>query len=299
MTDSLPQSPLTPPNYLTNSGNPHKSGILIDEPPVCLRCSELPESAPKLEQHVRVTKTPSKAIKVPKRLATQTGMISLSHPLDVTTDKGSNGRQSSHLTPTWMTLLPSSRKPFAGAPRQTMANRRSTFPGYETTQPSTPSPSPPLSSIKHSRIDHPPTTKNVSEADSVRGRRDTGGPRGVPGPIAHHPLGRAGGLRGESPSYHLPPSNSVSTAADQEVIQGTAFDGSNRQSFSQQLFNRSNSLQRRRFSLRKTHTAGTIAPAGSCGPEKSHSPMPSQDISPARAPLLRELSSFFATRAGK
>jgi hypothetical protein len=299
MTDSLAQSPLTPPSYLTDSGNPHKYGILVDEPPVCSRCSEQPESAPKLQQHVRVTKTSSMVIKVPKRLANQAGMISLSHPLDVITDKESNGGQSSHLTPTWMTLLPSSRKPFAGAPRQTMANRRSTFPEYEPVQSSTPSPSPHLPLIKDSRIDPPLASKNVSKADSVPGRRDTRGPRGVPRPVDHHPLGPDRGIRRESPPDHLPPSNSVSTTADQEINQGTAFDRNNRHSFPQQLFNRSNSLQRRRFSLRKTPTAGTIVPAGSCGPEKSHSPMPSQDISPTRAPLLRELSSFFATRAGK
>lgn len=325
MTDSLPQSPLMPPSYLTSNGNPHKHGILVDEPPVCLRCSEQPESAPKLEQHVRVTKTPSMVIKVPKRLVNQTGLISLSNPLEASTDKGSNGERLPQLTPTWMSLLPSSRKPFVGSACQYMLNRCSTSPGYETTQFSTPfttrpgrltqsdskeipsqepSPTTPVPPshrppIKDPRIDPLLATKDVSQADSEPGRRDARYPRGAPGPVEHHPLGPDRGIRGQSPPHHLPDSNSVSTTADQEILQVAPFDRSNRHSFSQQLFNRSNSFQRRRFSIRKIPTASTIVPAGSCGIEKSHSPTPSQDISPARAPLLRELSSFFATRAGK
>lgn len=297
--------------------------MVVDDPPVCSRCSEDPDSAPRLEQHVRVSKTPGTGIRVPKRLVNQAGMISLSDPLNVISSTVSNSKQLSHLTPVWMSLLPSSRKSFGNNPRQSMTNRRSTFPEYGRTQlskpPSTPSEEVVHTSFQESHVQkssptgpitspvHAPIIQSLADPqlkdNDVRKSSPLPGPwepRGSPrllGSIDHLPLVPDQRLRGQSSHQHVPASNHVgrSTAQNNQDI----VDRNDRQSFSQQLFSRSNSLQRHRFSLRKTPTSSTIISAGSCSPEKSHSPVPSQDISPARAPLLKELSSFLATRAGK
>ncbi|KEF58731.1 uncharacterized protein A1O9_06657 [Exophiala aquamarina CBS 119918] len=319
-------SPLTPPSYLTDRGSPHKNGIFVDEPPVCLRCSEQPESARNLEQHVRVTGIPSSEIIVPQRLANQTEMISLSDPLDLTTDQASHGEQSQHLTPTWMTLLPSSRKSFEAGPYQNMASRRSIRPGSKpnlsTTLPKrlihpapggiltqeTSRPSQERGPSLPRTADPPLAPQNVSKANPALGRRDTRNHPGPLGTVERHRMGPDRQLRGWSAPRHLPTSNPINDfpLPGEQKIPHESPSGqtqSSRNSFSPQLFQRRNSLPRRRSSLWKICSASTntTAPAaiGTCGPNKSHNPFPSQDISPAKTPLLRELSSFFATRAGK
>lgn len=297
--------------------------MVVEDPPVCSRCREDPKSVPRLEQHVRVSKTPSSEIKFPKRLVNQAGVISLSDPLNVISSTVTNSKQMFHLTPVWMSLLPSRRKSFGINPRQSMTNRRSTFPEYGRAQLSTPalipservvrtsfeeshaqksSPTGPTTSPVHSPIiqflaDPQLKDNDVRKTNSSPGPWEPRGSPRVLGSTDYLPLVPDRGLRGNPSHQHVPAGNHVghSTAQDSQGV----VDGNRRQSFSQQLFSRSNSLQRRRFSLRKTPTPSNSVSAGSCSSEKSHSPVPSQDISPARTPLLKELSSFLATRAGK
>lgn len=263
-------------------------------------------------------------------------MISLSNPLDVTTGQASYGEQPQHLTPTWMKLLPSSRMSFEAGPHQNIASRRSTLTGgiptlskpSSTTLPShsthsTPKESPlqePPSQPRPERDPHfppvadpladpPPVIEDVSKANPVLGRRGTRDPPGLLETIERYRMGPDRELRGGSPPHHIPTSNPINElplCRDQEIFHESPSGQaqSSRNLFSQQLFHRSDSLPPRRFSLRKISTTASTsthvpAASGTCRSEKSHTPLPSQDISPAKTPLLRELSSFFATRAGK
>lgn len=318
----LSQSPLDTPKYLTDCGAPHEYGVAVETPPVCSRCSEDPDSAPKLEQHVRVSKVPSFEIKVPNPLANQAGMISLSDPLNAISHMTFNSKHLSLLTPSWMSLLPSGDKPF-GVKLRRSVTRRSTYPEYAAAQ------SPVLSinqfeASSHTNSQEVLTRKSsrpvrasgpsylstvksleatVLEDHGLRKRlmppreRDTGGAPRALGATEHLSLVPDTELCGRSPDQHVPDGNDVECGAAEDKQERNVHQ-STRHSFSQQLFSRSNSLQRR-FSLGKPRSPSTITTAGSCGSAKSHSLVPSQDISPAKTPLLKELSSFFATRAGK
>jgi hypothetical protein len=60
------------------------------------------------------------------------------------------------------------------------------------------------------------------------------------------------------------------------------------------------SLVKGLYALRRSSTSNsTAAPAGSCGPPSSHTPVPSQSIAPAKSSVLKELTDFFSSRARK
>ena len=54
------------PPISDNQGQPHRKGMILQQPPVCGRCSDSPSSIAKLEQHANVLKKPSRAGKTSK-----------------------------------------------------------------------------------------------------------------------------------------------------------------------------------------------------------------------------------------
>lgn len=293
--------------------------MTVTEPPVCARCSDSPDSVTKLEQHLRASKTPPSEIKTPTPLMTSpSSMISLSHPLDRDPPGHHNHSSKSRTLPSWMSLLPSQKRPDpSGKPHasndtantQTLVASRSTEGPLQLANvslidlTSLSSEIPPDHSPSPTSTASPPTSlhpsSNGGEFASRLGRdhrrvniRDLpGADRDVVGSIRPGRLERRAfgfllsddevksvGLTTKQDHQHNIPSNaprlSVNQIVEHEPLQ-----------------------QRPRFFLRKP-SAGVI-PAGSCSLEASHTPLPSQDIAPARNPLLRELSGFFTGRTGK
>jgi hypothetical protein len=136
-----------PPSYLDLSGKVHTGGMSLQEPPVCNRCVELPDSLPKLEQHAGIMNlaktggvtskpvewtTPRVSIFKPLQMEHQSVYTDLPKPLDVPGQK-----------PSWMSLLPSNRNPHVRPPCHSALQRRSSFPYFSCTRYSTPFSTPP------------------------------------------------------------------------------------------------------------------------------------------------------------
>ena len=121
--------------------------MILQEPPVCGRCSDSSSSIEKLEQHANVMKRPTERVRPPTRiLESSSGYVSLEKPLDseanfVTSDPLKSIYAPKRL-PAWMSLLPSHRNPNVHPPKHSVLQRRSTFPYFETTRMSTPHESP-------------------------------------------------------------------------------------------------------------------------------------------------------------
>lgn len=144
---SLLKSPLPPPDYLDKRGDPHKRGMILQEPPVCSRCSDSPASIEKLEQHADVLKRPKEQTRPPKRiLEGSSGHVSLEQPLSKEANFVTNDplkcTSTSRSLPAWMSLLPSQKNAEIHPPKHSIMQRRSTFPYFETTRMSTPQDSP-------------------------------------------------------------------------------------------------------------------------------------------------------------
>lgn len=293
--------------------------MTVTEPPVCARCSDSPDSFTKLEQHLRASKTPASEIKTPTPLMTGSpSMISLSHPLDRDPSGHRNHSSKSRPLPSWMSLLPSQKRPDpSGKPHtsndtanaQTLATSRSTATPLQLANvslidlTSLSSESPPDHPPSPSSTASPPTLLHPSSNGGMfasrfgrdRQRDDIRDPpgahRGVVEIIRHGRLERrvfdsllsddqvkSGGLATTQDPQHNIPSNASQLSR-------------------YQIMEREPLQQKPRFSLRKPSTV--VTPAESCGLEVSHTPLPSQDIAPARNPLLRELSGLLTSRSGK
>lgn len=259
------QSPLQPPPYLDGDGNPHKRGIITREPPVCSRCGDEPESIPRLEQHVRTSRSEPQSIKVPLALTT----LSMDRPLSTSVTSPGNTSKEPMLSPPWMTLLPASRYRRPHYTGCAVLARRSTFPAFETMALSTPC-----------------RTRTVQIVD----------PLGAPSEVA------AGSSR-EATGSPSPPSaveNIVQRPVSQtfSTLQSPSDGREEAPTHSNGPLKRNASMHTRRFSFRKPSTASSIASTSpeSCGSTKSHTPIPSQDISPRKVPFIKEVSEFFTNR---
>ena len=316
---NVDQSPLPPPEYLNDRGQPHTHGMLIDEVPVCDRCGDQPESLARLEQHGRALKHASKRTSTARSNSRFPGRISLSSPLDPISDFQPGDRlkqlDAGPPFPTWMNLLPSSVSGTTSTSQYTLMRRRSTFPLYESIKP----PTPPDNSPDSPEQDPEDV---LALAIAIQGLSPIPSMQTLKG-NAKHPY--------QSTSTSYPPkarvtdkiprpdvediqpwSKSLSRvqAATSEV-QPLLADSPPGQTLSSPDPSPLVSISRKSTRLQKTPLSATscLPPAavrkssatnghGSCG-GLPHSAMPSQKIDPARPPFYKELSGFFTRRTGR
>ncbi len=114
----------------------------LGEPPLCSRCSDSPDSVPKLEQHAAVMSIPSDGAEIPEATGPTTALVSLYHPWQ---DESNAGGQdplkrppATRAMPQWMSLLPSNRNAHVRPPRHSALHRRSSFPYFQSTRYSSP-----------------------------------------------------------------------------------------------------------------------------------------------------------------
>ncbi|KIW73218.1 hypothetical protein PV04_01352 [Phialophora macrospora] len=109
------KSPLQPPPYFTEDGEPHRQGMVVQEPPVCPRCANEPESVAKLEQHVRRPSNNLGGARTPRGLLEGTfERVSLIDPLNSNANKIGRSSSGRRMPPAWMSLLPSNRSSITG-----------------------------------------------------------------------------------------------------------------------------------------------------------------------------------------
>lgn len=273
--------------------------MLVNDPPVCTRCAEQPESLVKLEQHVRASQGLSGSIHSPKRLLDGASeRISLVEPLNSKANKIGTTRQGQRMAPAWMTLLPLNRPPTPALTKPSSPLKHTVSPLKPITRPSTPFVTPPQSPISHFRghpagapppsplgdiriTDQFPSPDSITSKDIYEVDQDV-----VTSPVWHDSQGATSRY---SPTSQPGP---VSTPPSE--------DSKRSQTAPQKPLGRHFSVSKGIKALRKSSAVKSNAlPVGSCGSPKAHTPMPSQDITPARTPFFRELSSFFSSRAKK
>ena len=319
------QSPLSPPTYLTADGVPHRNGIFVHEPPVCTRCSDQPDSIAKLEQHVRVSKTPESEVNIFKRQNHETeARVSLSDPLGTRAGSLLPESHSPHLRPPWMALLPSNRTLFVQQWHRAVFKRRSTFPSYKSSRLSTPSINPqittslsdtrleplgrPFLNIRVDRISVStptlsttarPTFEDVGETGPLSKRRDSNNCRRISDNSQSNSsrgTARPNLWRTSVRSVHSRDNVGAEQHGEAQLApqprQGKARSVS-------QLFKRNNSAHKRRLPLHETSVPTIAAASISHGLIGVHGTNPSQMAEPVKAPFLKELSGFFAHRTGK
>lgn len=121
--------------------------MALQEPPVCMRCSDSPGSLEKLEQHANVLKKPKEQARASERTLEHCSRhISLGEPFskqaNFVTNDPLKSTSASRPLPAWMSLLPSQKNANIHPPKHSILQRRSTFPYFETTRMSTPQHSP-------------------------------------------------------------------------------------------------------------------------------------------------------------
>ncbi|EXJ85603.1 hypothetical protein A1O1_05969 [Capronia coronata CBS 617.96] len=295
-------SPLRPPPYFDDKGFPHNRGMTVDEPPVCSRCSIEPQSLAKLEQHVRRSRSKSAVIHAPAGLLDGAGWtVSLSDPLNPEANKIGIKSHGSRSMPPWMSLLPSVRRqkehPQPQSQPQEESQRRSKVPYLDTADSSKPCQTRPQDPDS---LDQ--SSKLPSALSPVPSQQSTNAPlvlqlQPPPQGISHKPSQGHQAIAPSNARANLQPSP-FQTGLN--TLQRRADEPKGARPCSTPPIQRSLSIQRRIDSLSRATITKNTPPAssgGACSWSKSQDPMPSQDIAPAKSPLYKELSGFFATRA--
>jgi hypothetical protein len=129
---------LLPPSYLDCSGKPHTGGISLDEPPLCCRCVDLRDAAPKLEQHAAVMNLSNAYGVTSQPVGWTTSRVSTFRPLQMESQAVCEDLPTpleiARQKPGWMSLLPSNRNPYIHPPPNSALQRRASFPYFSTTR---------------------------------------------------------------------------------------------------------------------------------------------------------------------
>jgi hypothetical protein len=299
------QSPLPSPPYLDEHGSPHKDGMVVNEPPVCSRCSDRPESLTKLEQHVRLSKTPTSEIVMPKHLIGSVGSrISLSDPLPFpayrtvfNTEWPPN--RSTHIIPP----SPEHRPTFRALDRQ------STCSSCECTDVLSPSTTPPHLLYNEPLPAPEDRVRYFSALFSATGHSDNSSETTI-GPfpdisddspwlvkdIQASDPSRQEQLDGGGSHVVIPTPVQPASTGEVEILPLTLRKRVN--SLSSKIFERDGSVPKRRFSLRRSFTLASTASASLHTRERSFTST-SQQMPLVKAPFMQELSDIIFNRAGR
>jgi hypothetical protein len=288
------QSPLPSPEYLNEYGQPHKHSMFVDQVPICDRCGDQPESLGRLEQHGRALKQAQHRKPTPHANSRFLGRISLTTPLDPVSDFHPRDRLKQldvgPPLPSWMSLLPSNMT--LNAPQHSLARRRSSHPHLEAAGTPTPISSPKTSlSLKDYNKHH---WRNLSSAHSSKILVTEKGlmPNGTqsrpcssslpliePKDFSREPLFPTPTFQKSSASQRCPsPVLPLSRAPTK--LQKRCLSAASGQS----------SVPAR--------TDFTVDEHASCN-SRPHTLTLDQKIAPARPLFFKELSGFFARRAGR
>ncbi|KIW78239.1 hypothetical protein Z517_08073 [Fonsecaea pedrosoi CBS 271.37] len=293
---TVSQSPLLPPPYLDCNCEPHKHGMIVEEPPVCSRCVDLPESLAKLEQHVRAPRNrPGKVIHPKGLLDGASSRLSLTDPLNPDANRLGAANQKHTMHPPWLVLQSSKRHAEFMSPYQSGPQLHQTPRQKQSTASSTPFATPPQS-LKAAELSSCP---NI--------------PHQLPLDLAEQPSTPLVGTVTASwvrPGTHLSVDSSKSqglqfsastgssTSPSQHLITSPSDEPRWLQTGSLSRIRRSFSTTKALNPFRRASTTKSfLPPVGSCGPTEMHTPLPSQDIAPARSPIFKELSAFFTSRS--
>jgi hypothetical protein len=143
------QTPLPPPGYLTNDGTPHEHGICIQKSPLCRRCNQRSESHAWLAEQGRPPPTSDICEASLSQSPSVSCLISLFNPLESrSTDKHRDtlkavSLENGGVKPPWMKLLPSNINADVHPPKHSVLQHRPSFPYIEHTRYSSPFSTPP------------------------------------------------------------------------------------------------------------------------------------------------------------
>jgi hypothetical protein len=286
--------------------------MVVQDPPVCSRCIDQPESVHKLEQHVRISQSASDSIKPPANIVDGAcSVISLSHPLSPEPNSIRNAKAGPRLMPPWMaSLYP--RQPSSNSHASIRPRRRSTLPTRTTastlfaTPPQYPvardsagvsleDPSPVLSAeddrkTPEGALSRPSRTTSAPDTnEQLNAEQDT--------PDVQVQVQPASGTL-----Y----TNSEAISDSQDAALQETGEPKLMRSLPGSLIKRNNPVAKRRYSLRRPSAAISIIGTGTVRYSYKSStfhesvPSPPQDTAPAKRSMVKDLASFFsngATRA--
>jgi len=281
--------------------------MVVEDPPVCSRCIDQPESVHKLEQHIRISQSAADSIKPPANIVDGAcSVISLSDPLNLEPNGISNAKAGPRLMPPWMASLRprqlSSNRPTSIRPR-----RRSTLPTRTT------------------------GSTLFSTPPQYPGTRDSAGMSlKEPSPVLSSEDGRKSpdALQRRTSQVVSVPDTNKQLIAEQDRLEvqirpgsGTLYANSEGLSASQDaalqeigepklirslpgsLIKRNNPVAKRRYSLRKpsaeSSMIGTIGDSSKSSTFHEPVSVPLQDIAPAKRSMVKDLASFFSNGATK
>ena len=142
---TLKQTPLPPPQYLTNRDEPRKGVVAIDSPPLCHRCAERNVlcSSCKGEQQATYTLGQLNLDEGRPDLPVQYRISKIDHIPPAAAHRPEDTLERAPQTtcpkpPIWMRLLPSNVNADVRPPRHSVLERRLSFPYIEHTRYSTP-----------------------------------------------------------------------------------------------------------------------------------------------------------------
>ena len=295
--------------------------MFVDEVPVCDRCLNRPDTVIKLGQHAFVVSKSAKQSPPKTREGVPTGAISLDRPLDPASDfpardplkqLTTSGSLVSQLQPPqldtkrrpppWMRLLPSNVNSTVRPPTHSALQRRLTFPYFQSTRLSSPFSTPPEYALG--------TGDALALSTAVQGfseeARRTSAPAALrPLRTSSAPTSRAIAEKRQRrqlplhqtqrlPNFHdlLPSLHVAHEHEDPPKSLVTEIDTSKVKKRDSLSFRKSHRLRR---TLQKHPST---RPESACG-GRAHTAVPQQTITPAKPAFYKELSGFFATRAGK
>ena len=292
------QTPLSPPSYLDRHGRPHDYGMHVNAPPVCERCTSSPASLPKIQQHAELLKIPRERTDAswnPPHITNY--RISIYQPLPPIHNSLSRPTIEPEVLlpfPSWMHLLPSQVNSDVKPPRHSVLQRRRTFPYFESTRYSTPFSTPPEfprtwdSLPKSVRL---PSDLVLEGSDVSEGTQ-----------VSTLQLSRT--LPKHAPSKQIQTLEARSSLRrEQNVVslQAPSNPPETRLNL-RKPSKRLPSLPKGASCKSHVPSSKRISGAESCCTRDHHTPEPTQEIAPAsnpKPPLLRELSGFFSSRAGR
>lgn len=246
--------------------------MITDAPPVCLRCSDCPDTAKVLEQHPDEDSRGDIRTKHPRTIVSkEVNRISLETPFRFADKviKTDPLKQNISTVPPWMSLLPSNRNSHVKPPKHSALHRRLTYPYFETTRYSTPFTTPPQW----------PTTGDVS-----------GTPLQIPSVL-------------ELTGNNVHDANIRRRDTSAQSAKDTSFITDRSHTVAASHINsKFDSTKLRDISITSTQEPQAVLPRkekAKCTVSTKHTILPTQEITPAKPPFFRELSGFFALRSGK
>ncbi|KAK5457096.1 hypothetical protein LTS15_004877 [Exophiala xenobiotica] len=283
--------------------------MVVQDPPVCSRCIDQPESVHKLEQHVRISQSASDSIKPPANIVDGAcSHISLSHPLSPEPNRIGNAKAGPRLMPPWMaSLYP--RPPSSNSHTSIRPRRRSTLPTRTTA--STLFATPPLYPVARDSAG-----ASLEEPSSVLCAEDgRKSPEGAPSrpsqAMSVTDTNKPFNAEQDTPDVQVqaqPASgtlytNSEAVSDSQEAAFQEVGEPKLMRSFPGSLIKRNNLVAKRRYSLRRPSAATSINGTGTFRESSKSStfhesvPWPPQDTAPAKRSMVKDLASFFSNGA--